>query len=557
MTPQEVAEQCGRSREQRRQWYAYYQMWWSKGSDATAQNQQATFNKLRSHVDLLSAYLYAPETTRFAPYVSPDKLEEWRDHLDVAGEEFARDWQDSGADVVFAMAVEWACINGFSGLKVVTTEDEVGLTYIYPGDIGVLREDIRSFDRQNGITHWSYITLPEFDRLVQPLDNRKVLMDLARQRAHPEYQAGSSQYPKFLNQVIVSTVQGGNVQGIVPLGALGDALPEVQEPIVEIAEVWEQDAYRATEGRREGQWEMDWRVTTLLDREVIVPPRRNPTLGAIPEFNVPAESPFIGLVPKPRPDYFWGISELVDLINLQVLREDRLWKINQMLDRQLKPPTMASGFPNADEFYKAFMTSDSRVATSMTPGAKVEQFAPKFPENVPWYFDQLDMMFSESGGMDPILTGVNPPGARAGQQIGALATLAAGGRIRKKALYVEDALKTAATKYFHALQRIDATEYPLRSGKGKFLLSQIPPSVKMLVAAHSASPVFAEQLAEKATAMLAAKAIGLADYVEMMNPPQVEILKAKARIREEQQAEIGKEMLQIQKAKYLRNGKAR
>jgi hypothetical protein len=104
---------------------------------------------------------------------------------------------------------------------------------------------------------------------------------------------------------------------------------------------------------------------------------------------------------------------------------------------------------------------------------------------------------------------------------------------------------------FHVMQRRDTTPYPLKTGK-RFLLSQIPPDVKMLVSAHSSSPIFAEQTVAKADKLLAAKAIDLPSYVELVDPPQMETLRAKAVILQENQAKMAQEMFKLKQEQILR-----
>src|SRR5262249_6507894 len=148
---------------------------------------------------------------------------------------------------------------------------------------------------------------------------------------------------------------------------------------------------------------------------------------------------------------------------------------------------------------------------------------------------EIDFMFADAGGIPEILAG-GQAGARSGQQVSAQANIAVG-RVRSQALIVEDALEVLATRMFHLLQRRDPSMY--RDARGKpFLLSQLPPETSVKVSAHSASPVYAEGLMEKATALLKAGAIDLETYVELMDPPGMESLKQKARILQENKAQM-------------------
>jgi len=547
MTLVEMVERAGRSRELRRERYAWYRLWWQWGSDK--RGLPARYIKIKAHIDLLSSYLYAPESTQFSATVPPSKLQDYKDHLDIVRDVFTDEWTQSGADVLFSEAVEWACVLGCAGLKLVPeAEAGVSLHYIFPGDLGVLREDVRQLSRQTCIVHWYYLSLGEVERLVRGLPEADEIMGVAQQRAVMEYAAGTASYPKFMQQVIVTNIDANAVQGVVPLGALGDEVPEVQEPVVELAEVWRLAQYGKGDDRM-----YDYEVTTLLDRFELMT-RRNPVLPAMPEFGMPGEDPFILISPQTKPDYVWGQSSIVDLMGLQELREERMANIDELLRRQLKPTAMLTGWPNAGEAMKTFHSVGGYLA-SPNPASKAEALYPKFPDDMWQYISRIDDDFADISGIPSVLGAANQEGIRSGQQLGALAGIATGGKLRKRALRIEDGLQTAATKFLHLLMRRDSTPYALPSGKS-FLLSQLPPGIKMLVSAHSASPVFAEQLLGKADRLLQAGAIDLPTYVELVNPPRMEALREKAVGLAEGKAKMAERVLRVQEEKYLR-GRAR
>src|SRR5262249_44207454 len=115
-------------------------------------------------------------------------------------------------------------------------------------------------------------------------------------------------------------------------------------------------------------------------------------------------------------------------------------------------------------------------------------------------------------------------------------------------------LASSATKCFHLLQRNDPQSYSLPDDKGKFLLSQLPGGITFHVDAHSAAPIFAEQTQAKAVLLQRTGAIGKDDFVELIDPPGREELKIKARVIAKNQAEVQREMLQIQAEKARGRG---
>ena len=124
----------------------------------------------------------------------------------------------------------------------------------------------------------------------------------------------------------------------------------------------------------------------------------------------------------------------------------------------------------------------------------------------------------------------------------------ASARIREKAMRVEYATSELATLMFSMRRLIHDDPLMLPNGE-RFLLSQIPGEVVMLVAAHSASPLYAAAIKADALEMLKAGAIDRPTYVELKDPPMVDVLRGRARKLEEAAAKKAERVLQIQEAK--------
>jgi hypothetical protein len=94
----------------------------------------------------------------------------------------------------------------------------------------------------------------------------------------------------------------------------------------------------------------------------------------------------------------------------------------------------------------------------------------------------------------------------------------------------------------------------LNSGKklrkpdgSEFLASQIPADLTALVSAHSASPLYAEQIVQKVIAVktVAPTALSDEDTLELVDLPMGELLKTKSRRRSKAQAELAKEKITV------------
>jgi hypothetical protein len=75
----------------------------------------------------------------------------------------------------------------------------------------------------------------------------------------------------------------------------------------------------------------------------------------------------------------------------------------------------------------------------------------------------------------------------------------------------------------------------------EFLLHDLPDDYQVQVDSHSASPAFQEDNRQVAIALARAGAIDAQDLIHMLHPPGAELLLARLRQRQKQQAEQAKE----------------
>lgn len=542
----DLVEKCTKSRMARQERYSWLRLWATRGSDIAG--PPARFNKLNSHLDRLVAHLYSADSARFYLSVPPKDRSRWLPHADIAKDQFTAEWRDSGSDVLFREVVRWALAYGTGLLKI--TPDEGGHTtvsWVPPGDFGVLREDVTQLDRQEVITHHFYLTVPEVKMLVQGQKDEKKIVELAEKLANPEAQG--TQLPDMMNQVITTNITGTfpnqSVTGVTNLTAMGDDRPESTEPLVELVEVWEKADFKTKDGARFDDY---WVTTTLGEYEILT--RRNPVL---PHMEMPygpdweGELPFIALVPIPLLDYFWGQSALTPLIQLQQWRESRFKQIDRLFELQLDPPRAYSGYPMAEEKMRAMRSPGSFIA-SPQPNAKVETLKPEMPQEPMGFIHELDRMFDEAGNLTETNQGEGTQGVRAGNQLSKLSRLG-GAPIRSQALLIEDALEVLGTRMFHLMQRRDDNAYPIPESEKTFLLSQLPVGTSVKVSAHSSSPIYADEVAQKAAIMLKAGAIDLPTFVELMDPPMKEMLVDRARVLQANKAKQSERMMEIQEMK--------
>jgi hypothetical protein len=531
----ELGRQCSVSRPTRSAYHRELRQWYVTGA---ASGERAIYNKLKTHVRQSAAYLYQAESTRFG-LVAPARYgDAFAAELEAARDDWHRTWHDSGAGLVIATGVRWAHVYPTVIWKVTAQGGEARVTLVPdPADVGVLEED-RPFSRQEALIHYFPMDMAQIRRLLKDHPREKELLKKAS--AWSDVGSGSpvsgGVAPMMVFDNVGAPLEGGGalVQGPVNVDAM------VEAPRVLCAELWVVDDRIK-----------DWRVFTCLapDGEIadIIWDRRTPGLSGV--------DPFVQLTFDAPPDYTWGFSEVDDLSGLQAWRERRMEQIDRLMELQLDPPIVIGGFGGlSDERAKRLRTPGGTLATSI-PNPTLNRNAPQMPTEAFAEVDSIDKQFADQGGLPILLQGQGEPGIRAGNQVGVLATLASA-RLRETAMRVETAVSEVATLMWRVDRLLDPD--PLVKPDGtRFLKTQIPRETVALVAAHSASPLYAAAIKAEADNMRKAGAIGLEDYVTMKDPPMVDVLRAKARRIEEANAEKAKRLLAIKETAAMHGRSSR
>ena len=526
----EIGRQCSVSRAVRQSYHRELRAWYVNGA---ANGSKAIYNKLKTHVRQSAAYLFQSEAVRFG-LVAPTRYgDQFAAELEVARDDFHRVWHDSGAGLTIATGVRWCHVYPSVIFKITTQAGAPKVTLVPdPADIGVMEED-RPFDRQEALVHFFTLDMAQIRRLLKDHPREKELL----QRAHAwsdlgtgsDVMGGTSPLMVFDNVGAPMSGGGALVQGPTMVEAM------IEAPRVLCAELWVVDD-------RIG----DWRVMTCLapagDISEVIWDRRTPGLSGV--------DPFVQLTLDAPPDYTWGFSEVDDLSGLQAWRERRMEQIDLMMELQLDPPIVLGGFGGlSEERAKRLRTPGGTLATSI-PNPTVQRLSPQMPPEAFAEVDAIDKQFADQGGLPLLLQGGGEPGIRAGNQVGVMATLASA-RLRETAMRVEHCVSEIATIMWriHRQQEADTLVKPDGS---RFLLTQIPRDTVVLVAAHSASPLYAAAIKADADNLLQAGAIGLEDYVTMKDPPMVDVLRSKARKLQEAKAQQAQRLMTIKEMQATR-----
>jgi hypothetical protein len=511
----DLIEKCRVSRTERRQEYTSRRMYWLYGSDGSYENEDTDLglgpppgNKIWPHIDQLTSFLYAQDTTRFSTELGAKVPKVYQSMVPKINEVVTDEWHNSNTDIIFGSALALALVYDSTFLKPLWKRNGIQPGIILPHNMGVLREDTAFLSRQEAFCHWYTITssqfrtdyqdiLPNFEEKFKRLSSRAEGASIESQEAGLDRVIMSSQNP-----LGVGGQPGSGVAVVDWLASVSmNYVPRVKDELIEMVELYIWDDALG-----------DYRLVTLADPDVSIFDRPLATCGWLPH-----EPPLVQICPNPDLNYFWGISEVERLTPLQVQRNRCMAQIEHLNDLQAHPPSTASGFPS--DLLELQYTLDSPNGFLNNPdpsgvpgGPKADRVKIDIPPDLYERLTRIDAMFEEMSGLPPITQGKNPPGVRAGGHAMDLAKLGSS-RARKRAMIVEDSLEQLATLYLKLIMKYDPTifEAPVDPSDEKkvekFVADQFPDDFTVKVDAHSNSPIFVDDQTALAFQLVKMKAI--------------------------------------------------
>ena len=505
----DIINKCMVSKEERRGDYTTLRAYYLFG--AGPESPPAYFNKIHPHLDQLTSFLYSAETTRFSIALGASVPSAEHKKTPSLTQALNDEWLNSNADQVFSTALTWALVYNTSFVKLVY-KNGIHPYMIEPSAIGVLREDTPYTDRQEAIVQTYYITKSELYARLYSHPKRESIVS----RLSTGTKVSESDIPEAVNRIVMSQTNPtiyGNVN--MDLYGMNRYKARVAEDTVEMTElwVWNDD----TE---------DYQVVTMAAPNVIIYDRPGASLF------LKGECPFVQICPNPLYDYFWGASEVQQLLLLQELRNTRMTEILDLLSKQVNPPTALTGFTGIlDEKNFALNRAGGLLASDM-PNAKADRLAPTMPPDLFEVIHEIDAMFSEVSGISNVLSGRGESGVRSQGHASQLARLGSS-RAKKRALIVEDSLEKVATLYLKLMQVYDNTHFR-DTEDVPFIPEQFTKDFVVKVDAHSNSPIFTEDLKTLAFNLHKAGAIDKESLLDLLEPPMKQLLKDKLKRKEKE-----------------------
>ena len=535
----DVISVCRVSQGQRASAYRSYGQWVETGRQAGG---LGTANLLSAHLDRLQAHLFAPTDLNF--------VIDFENHYDkikiqqaaVAARMLTREWERRNIDTTFAEGVKEALKYGCAIPKLLLNKvhGDHGAPYsvsarlVQPWNFGVYNESVNSLSDQEAMVETVYLTRHEAWRRIAHLPDAEKLFKSVIAASNKD--AGGGSQTSFMHQVLSTAILETSLQnatspspgGIVQLSSdpnyatLG---PMIGADLIPMHELWVKDDALD-----------DYTTIQLIEPNILIAPRLKHT-------NLFCEDtlPYGMIQPNVVPGYFWGRSEIADLMMLQELMNNTLDNTERLYKAQFDKILGFVGFEGLDDEVYDQLRSGGYVG--MPQGADIKDMTPKLPEQALTYIQLIETLFDRVAGFPNVLSGRGEQGVRAGSHADVLLRTASP-KLRNMALLVERQCATLADHTLAAMQAKDPRMFWISDKSDEstdFLLDQIPDDRRVAVDSHSTSPIYLEDHQQLIFAGLKMEMIGPEYAIDHLPFPDKDKAKSELRERNEAKAQMIKE----------------
>ena len=517
----------------------------------TAGDQEILYNRIESHLDLVSSFLYSQDNAQFALSAPLNSSDDVVKQYMAAQDNFNNDFRDAGLFDFFGDAIigalEFDTIILKSGWSDIN--EDATCKIVMPWQFGVFSEEITELESQPAFVHTYHI---DYDNAVQRLF-RAGLGDKVRELnvVNTPFQ---SPFPELITRMIIASTSGENLSGNVT----GNVNPsyvarpsyqaKVDRPLVAFHEltIWDDEC-------------SDYRVFWVVDPDIIIADSKK-TISALkaakgfqpqreqqkPFYSTdtnpffPREHPYTLVRPYNIYEYFWGKAHIESLIPLQNWSNERLEQIHDILDRQAYPPRVGSGFMGlSDEKMEAFGGADTWVMDQL-PQASIKELYPEMPPDIFADYMSIGQLFIEASGLTEVLQGKGTAGVRSKDHAKQLSSTGSG-RIKKAAIRLEAPLVRLGDLTFKLNMRNNnspITPDPKEDGKegDPFYYANMMEDYTLRIAGHSHSPLFSDDTKDMAGLLFKAQAIDQEGLIRMLNPANRDNLLHALRARQKKAA---------------------
>jgi len=519
-----VIDQCRSSVGDRMQMARSINTWRFTGSDS---GSQAIYNRLGTHCDKLSSAVYSPADVRYQIEYESDYGSIFTDRAKVAARYLTREIAQRNLDLSFQEAVEEAVPLGCAILKHIWTHHGPDVTTLMPWQFGVYNEAETDLDKQEAMCETTYLLPEEVWRRISHRSDAKELF--RRIMSHSRRASQDEVPPGFMHQLLMAGTppliqdQGaasspGGMISLTGTPAVAMMAAEMQDGLIEAHQAWVVNDETG-----------DYTTIQLIEPDILIAPRLIRS-----NLFFPHEHPFNVVRVNPQRNYFWGMSELSQLIKLQALLRDRTEDVKKIMGLQYDRIRAFIGFSGMNDEKYDQMTNEGWLSEE-NPNAKIDDLTPPLPENA---FNEIKMIidfFDEIAGFDNATSGKGEPGIRSANHFQGVLRQASP-RLRDRAIRVERQCAEFGEKVLWHCAAKDARVFWTKTDdpekKTDFLLSQLPDDARVLVDSHSASPIYEQDHANTAAFLFKSGAIDSEDLLNLLPVPNRDFLIEKLKNRE-------------------------
>ena len=307
--------------------------------------------------------------------------------------------------------------------------------------------------------------------------------------------------------------------------------PVVAPAVVEMHELWVKD-------------ENDYVTIQVIEPDILIAPlhKKSNLLG------IDKAQPYRLIQPNEVTNWFWGRSELVDLIEPQALLATWCDDTKRLVSLQIDKIIGITGDAGiTDEIYAQMRSSGFM---NLPPGADIKDVTPKLPSELIPMLKFCIEIINTLGGFPEIMQGKGEAGVRAGSHAETLMKTASPS-LRDRSLLVERQLAVCADLTLQMMEAKDDQHYWLNAddpikdvGETEFLLSQLPADWRVTIDSHSSSPIFKDANDQLIFQALKMGVVQPAYVLDNMPFPNKEMAQVQLRDKEKRQAEQMQQLLQ-------------
>jgi hypothetical protein len=530
---------------------AYYRLMNAIAETGRYDGQKALINTLNKQLERVQANLYSPVSLKFDVEFQHPQQPVCYEQAKQAAKAVTHHWDRTNTDMLFGRGVFESLKYGACILKQwATTEgaekDEHPVyqrKLVMPWNFGVYREDENDLDKQEIICETSNLTLAEVWQRIYRFPDRDRLYERIKSNATQGGKTDGAAPTNFFHQVLsTSQISTGVTSATLPGGLVQIANdpnyaimgPTVAADMVEMHELWVKD-------------DDDYTTIQFIEPDILLAPHTmrvgNDIIVSKKENLLIRGSrmqPYRLIQPNEVTNWFWGRSELVDLIEPQMLLAAWADDFKRLFGLQVDKILAFIGYQGiGDELYDQFRAAGYM---GMPAGSSIEDLTPKIPPEmlpaIKWLLDTINWL----GNFPPVMQGQGEEGVRAQGHADALIKMASS-TLLDRSLLVERQCATAADLTLSLMEAKDGNFYYTKADKPtdveatKFLLSQLPDDWRVVVDSHSSSPVFIEQTEQRIFTAFKAGIVGPEYVIDNISIPNKEAAILWVRKQQEQQAQ--------------------